>query len=355
MPRYGAQYGPDVTFLGVDRCDLSDPASFAGADVVVLGRPVRRRHLPPARRPVRPAGDPDDRLPAARRVPAQPGAAHRRPARPAGPRRRGRRDVLRRHRDGAARAGGRGRDGRPGRRDPGGARRRPLHRVRRREGRRQRPGPRPGVDAALRCPRRHRRHRVRLAVGPRPADAPADRVRGAARRPLPADRPARLLAAAGDAGLDGRAADALLRDERDRLARARRLPHRGVRHRRRRVRGRLPVRRHRRLRPRARPRHRHARAGRADRAGAAGLRAAHLPGAPGRGHGRRRGQPAVRPRRHHRGAGQPRRPRGAVRDRPPPAEPGRTTSRRSRDPLPGLGPVLPLLADRPTHAGRPPT
>jgi agmatinase len=39
MPRYGAQYGPDVTFLGVDRCDLDDAASFAGADVVVLGAP----------------------------------------------------------------------------------------------------------------------------------------------------------------------------------------------------------------------------------------------------------------------------------------------------------------------------
>ena len=39
MSRYGTQYGPDVTFLGVDRCDLSDPASLAGADVVVLGAP----------------------------------------------------------------------------------------------------------------------------------------------------------------------------------------------------------------------------------------------------------------------------------------------------------------------------
>src|SRR3954467_3253067 len=39
MTRYGAQFGPDITYLGVDRCDLSDPASFAGADVVVLGAP----------------------------------------------------------------------------------------------------------------------------------------------------------------------------------------------------------------------------------------------------------------------------------------------------------------------------
>ena len=40
MPRYGAQYGPDVTYLGVERCDLDDPASFAGADVVVVGAPI---------------------------------------------------------------------------------------------------------------------------------------------------------------------------------------------------------------------------------------------------------------------------------------------------------------------------
>jgi agmatinase len=39
MTRYGPMFGPDVTFLGVDRCDLSDPTSFAGADVVILGAP----------------------------------------------------------------------------------------------------------------------------------------------------------------------------------------------------------------------------------------------------------------------------------------------------------------------------
>jgi len=39
MSRYGAMFGPDVTFLGVGRCDLGDPASFAGADVVVVGAP----------------------------------------------------------------------------------------------------------------------------------------------------------------------------------------------------------------------------------------------------------------------------------------------------------------------------
>jgi agmatinase len=39
MARYGAQYGPDLTFLGVDRCDLDDTASYADADVVILGAP----------------------------------------------------------------------------------------------------------------------------------------------------------------------------------------------------------------------------------------------------------------------------------------------------------------------------
>jgi agmatinase len=39
MARYGPQYGPDVTFFGVDRCDLSDPDSLAGADIVILGAP----------------------------------------------------------------------------------------------------------------------------------------------------------------------------------------------------------------------------------------------------------------------------------------------------------------------------
>jgi agmatinase len=32
-------YGSDVTFLGVDACDLIDPASYKGADVVILGAP----------------------------------------------------------------------------------------------------------------------------------------------------------------------------------------------------------------------------------------------------------------------------------------------------------------------------
>lgn len=39
MTRYGAMFGPDITFLGVDACDLEDVASFEGADVVVVGAP----------------------------------------------------------------------------------------------------------------------------------------------------------------------------------------------------------------------------------------------------------------------------------------------------------------------------
>ncbi len=39
MARYGAQFGPDITFLGVDRCDWADPASYPDADVVILGAP----------------------------------------------------------------------------------------------------------------------------------------------------------------------------------------------------------------------------------------------------------------------------------------------------------------------------
>jgi agmatinase len=33
-------YGPEFTFLGVPRADLDDPASLAGADVVILGAPI---------------------------------------------------------------------------------------------------------------------------------------------------------------------------------------------------------------------------------------------------------------------------------------------------------------------------
>lgn len=39
MARYGPMFGPDVTFLGVGRCDLADEETYAGADVVIVGAP----------------------------------------------------------------------------------------------------------------------------------------------------------------------------------------------------------------------------------------------------------------------------------------------------------------------------
>jgi len=39
VPRTGGMYGPDVTFLGVERCDLDEPATWQGADVVIVGAP----------------------------------------------------------------------------------------------------------------------------------------------------------------------------------------------------------------------------------------------------------------------------------------------------------------------------
>jgi agmatinase len=39
MPRYGPMYGPDVTFLGIDRCTVDEPDTSADADVVVIGAP----------------------------------------------------------------------------------------------------------------------------------------------------------------------------------------------------------------------------------------------------------------------------------------------------------------------------
>lgn len=39
MARYGSQYGPDFTFLGVPRADASDPSTFADASVVIVGAP----------------------------------------------------------------------------------------------------------------------------------------------------------------------------------------------------------------------------------------------------------------------------------------------------------------------------
>ena len=39
MTRYGGQFGPDITFLGVPAVDLDDADELAGADVVVVGAP----------------------------------------------------------------------------------------------------------------------------------------------------------------------------------------------------------------------------------------------------------------------------------------------------------------------------
>src|SRR5580765_7111624 len=39
MTRYGQQFGPDFTFLGVPMCDLDDPSTYSDAEVVILGAP----------------------------------------------------------------------------------------------------------------------------------------------------------------------------------------------------------------------------------------------------------------------------------------------------------------------------
>ncbi|WP_111510209.1 agmatinase [Mycobacterium kyogaense] len=39
MARYGTQFGPDITFLGVPRCTWDEPATYADADVVIIGAP----------------------------------------------------------------------------------------------------------------------------------------------------------------------------------------------------------------------------------------------------------------------------------------------------------------------------
>ena len=51
MSRYGSQYGPDVTFLGVERCDLDALDAVDAIDVVVLGAPFDggTSHRPGAR------------------------------------------------------------------------------------------------------------------------------------------------------------------------------------------------------------------------------------------------------------------------------------------------------------------
>ncbi len=51
MTRLGNLYGPDATFLGVRRAELSDPASWAGTDIMIIGAPFDggTSHRPGAR------------------------------------------------------------------------------------------------------------------------------------------------------------------------------------------------------------------------------------------------------------------------------------------------------------------
>ncbi|CAN5420149.1 agmatinase [soil metagenome] len=39
MSRYGPMFGPDISFLGVPKCDWDEPETYADADVVILGAP----------------------------------------------------------------------------------------------------------------------------------------------------------------------------------------------------------------------------------------------------------------------------------------------------------------------------
>ena len=39
MARYGTQFGPDISFLGVPKCDWAEPDTYPDADVVILGAP----------------------------------------------------------------------------------------------------------------------------------------------------------------------------------------------------------------------------------------------------------------------------------------------------------------------------
>ena len=254
MARYGAMYGPDVTFTGVPRCDLADPASYADAGAVIVGAPYDSGTSYRAGARMGPM---------ALRSCDYSEHTGSRPHLSCGSTRcstwGGRRG---RHRDGADRdqavagqpAGGGltswpragkipvvlGGDHTVAQPDITGAGR--AFRLR------------PDLGDPFRRARRHRRHPVRLAVRARAADAPGDRVRGGPRRSVPADRAARLLARAAGAAVDGRAGHALLRDGRDRPARAGRGADRGDGDRGRRHRRGVPVGGHRRLSTRARRR-----------------------------------------------------------------------------------------------------
>lgn len=40
MVNHGNMYGPDFTFLGIERCDLEIPSTYSDADVVIVGAPI---------------------------------------------------------------------------------------------------------------------------------------------------------------------------------------------------------------------------------------------------------------------------------------------------------------------------
>ena len=332
MARYGAQFGPDITFLGVDRCDWADAGQLCRRRRGDPRRAVRRRHLAPLRHPVRPAVHPADLLPAARRLAGRrwrcgstacatcgsstPATSRCSPATP----QRSVRDLQ------AA-----------------------VYAV-------TATGAIPlvlGGDHTIAWPDAAgvAQHLGQGRISMIHFDAHADTGdiefgsligHGQPMRRLiesGALRGDRFLQiglrgywpAAGDAGLDGRAGHALLRDDRDRRARPDRVPDRGVRDRAGRLRRGVPVGRHRRLRPGPRAGHRHPRAGRPDRAATARRGAADLLRAAGGRDGRGRGVAALRPRRDHRVPGQPGGAGGAVRHRPP--APGRR--RRHAPGIPG--------------------
>ena len=321
MARYGGQYGPDLTFLGVDPCDLDDPTSYAGADVVILGAPfdggtsyrsgarfgpqaIRMTDYLPhdGSRPslaLRTDGLLDLRVVDAGDVMMFSGDAARACA------------SLEAEVEKVARSGAI-----------------PLvlggdHTV-----------TWPDVTGVARAVGWGR-------VAVLHFDAHADTGNIEFGSLIGHGQPMRRLIESGAARgdrflqiglrgywpppdtLDWMAQQGMRSYEMTEIGAAGpgRLPHRGVRHRHRRVRRRVPLGGHRRVRPGARPRHRHPRARRDLGPAAAGRRPPDRLRAARRGHGRRRGVPAVRPRGHHGGAGQPGGPRGPVGAGPPP--PGR--------------------------------
>jgi agmatinase len=40
MTNHGNMYGPSFTFLGIPACDLDDPSTYYGADLIILGAPI---------------------------------------------------------------------------------------------------------------------------------------------------------------------------------------------------------------------------------------------------------------------------------------------------------------------------